>query len=385
MGDHTMTSNLDSSIEDVARANHRWLSYPSSRQYHPDMAKNIIDRCKKGDRIQYMGAYYLAPQEEYATAFSSSARSAALNRTRKAQGKKRKRDCPQIAKLEESLNKVRDSALDIIYLGPTTRGSSVPLPKKFGRYQAEFTSLSHFASLRRPSKGRIGAYFFGELHDAEGAVHWNVAIFDPGGRTMKFFDPVLDAYTYDDSYLEEYWDFQSRALIAKAFDATKKLWLPLFRPQQMAAPGSDFTDPFCQTWVLMFLDAYCNDCVTELLEMPFNVYQSRIVKLWAVQTMRQLSRGNNHWDLVSGGNLKWFPYHLLITKGSATYLPDAEDPHRWSKDDCALANGETYVVAPLPNLWVPLSGTCIRGVLDHFTPASKSDDLRCNEKYSEII
>ena len=89
--------------------------------------------------------------------------------------------------------------------------SSKNVTDKFGDTQSIFANLNDFARSRRPSK-KCGVYFFGEVHDTSGFIHWNVAFLCPSQGTMYFFDPAMDTDTDSSAY-----EFFSRDAIVSAF------------------------------------------------------------------------------------------------------------------------------------------------------------------------
>jgi hypothetical protein len=239
-------------------AEYAWLSYPSSRQYHPDIAKSCIS--SKSD-IEYMGAYFITSVKSYVDRFTHV--------------------CD------------RDANLDVIYINGYTHHPT----KMFGKSQSIFEDLQTFVKYRSGSKNKTKVYFFGELHDKEGSVHWNVAFFS--GNTIKFFDPILDIKN------DQIYDFSCRKIIAKAFNANLSLFLPLTRPQWHYKSGNYNTDIFCQTWVLMFFDFYCQGKTDEFLKLDFEQHQTTLVKQWVVQKVMKLE-----WDIMKDPKLKAFPYTL---------------------------------------------------------------------------
>jgi hypothetical protein len=259
-------------FEKYAWAEHAWLSYPTSRQYHPELAKFIINNSPNKKNIEYMGAYIIPLKPEYADAFISP--------------------------------ETKDVDLDIIHISHTVKFKST---KKFGKYQSIFSSLDEFAKKRIPPKNKIGVYFFGEVHNKNRFIHWNVAFLKPD--KIDFFDPVLDMKSYKSNADMEY-DFRSRTLISQSFNVEQEVILSIQRPQWVCRSNNNFTDLFCQTWTLLFLDIYCHNHIDEFVKLDFKQYQTEIVKTWLVCTINKLKHENEDWDLFSKEELQSFPYCL---------------------------------------------------------------------------
>jgi hypothetical protein len=301
MSDTEEPEEYNERAEEINWAEHSWLQYPTSRQYQPSMAQFIINNGKCRNTLEYMGAYYIPLAPSYAKKF--------------------------LKKGNEDIN------FDVIYMPPRKPGkkrrklSSKNVTEKFGRRQSIFANLETFAQLRRPTK-KAGVYFFGEVHDTSGVIQWNVAFLCPSQGTMYFFDPAMD--TSDDvSY-----DFFSRHAIVNAFSNAygKPLELLLLKarqkPQYVCTSGVLGVDRFCQTWVLMFLDVFCNDKEKEFLQLRFKKYQTMIVKTWVICLLKKIERVTGDTNIVdSDPQLKNFPYCMrrdesgLIIEGKPLVCP----------------------------------------------------------------
>jgi len=247
--------------EDINLAEHELLKYMVSRQYIPELANNIIQYSENRNKAQYMGSYYLPLEDRLI----------------------------REATTLDLLNKTnRDINLDIIYSNYTRK---LPRPtKKFGTYQSIFRNLNEFTNTRRPSPGKIGIYLIGELHDNQGFIHWNIFFLDVEQNKLTYFDPA----TSEES--EAQYDFHSTQEIVESFRDTynnKNLKLYQYttiqRPQYICMSGLMGVDRFCQTWVLMFLDVFCNNKIGEFARLNFMKYQTQIIKTWVICTFNRFN------------------------------------------------------------------------------------------------
>jgi len=267
-----MTNRID--YEDISHSEHEWLKYPISRQYQPAIAQFIIKNSPMRNNVEYMGAYYIAEQSRYAYKFTN--------------------------------HKDRDINLDIIYLN--INGRFKKPSKKFGNYQNIFSSLLQFAEIRKPSPNKIGVYFFGELHDENGFIHWNIAFLYPGDKIIFF-----DSNTNKDYSENE--DFFSRRQIVNAFSETYgtdirlEMFLPTKFPQFISESGRLGVDRFCQTWVLLFLDIFCNNLVQEFLIIDFEKYQTLVIKAWVISILDRMEEESVIW---TDTKLRYFPYCAIV-------------------------------------------------------------------------
>jgi hypothetical protein len=291
-----MSSLID--YEDISRSEHEWLKYPISRQYQPTIARFIINNSLMRNNIEYMGAYYIAEQSRYAKKFTNP--------------------------------KDRDINLDIIYLN--INGRFKKPSKRFGKYQSEFSSLLQFAEIRKPSVNKIGAYFFGELHDEHGFIHWNIAFLYPGNKII-FFDSNTNKENSEND------DFFSRRQIANAFSETYgtdiklEMFLPDKFPQFISESGRLGVDRFCQTWVLLFLDIFCNNLVREFLMIDFERYQTLVVKAWIISILDRMEEENIIW---TDKKLQYFPYCAIVQNRRKYVIESAWDYIRNIRmDNCA--------------------------------------------------
>jgi hypothetical protein len=290
-----MTEWID--YEDISRSEHEWLKYLISREYQPAISRFIVEKSKLRYVVEYMGAYYISLKPNFANKFT---------------------------RYDE-----RQYNLDIIYLDG---GSSTNLTQRFGIYQTKFSSLLQFAKIRRPSK-KIGAYFFAELHDEKGFLHWNIAFLFPEDDQIYFFDPNMSK-----KYTGEY-DFHSRKAITAAFSTVygtnikQEMFLATIPPQFICETGTIGVDRFCQTWVLLFLDIFCNNFVESFLMIDFEKYQTLIVKTWIIcildrmaeeQTKKRKKTKKRKRDeyeesvIWTDKGLKYFPYCAIVTEGEYT-------------------------------------------------------------------
>lgn len=268
-------------FDEYAWAEAIWLGYPTSRQYHPNLAKFIINHSPSKDTMEYMGAYLLALSPSFAKKYISP--------------------------------KDKDVNLDVVYINHSYNFKPT---KTYGPTQSKFSNLKQLASIRQPTPNKVGVYFFGELHDTAGFVHWNIAFLTP--TEMMFFDPVLDSQTYSphQTIVDYEYDFKSRKAISEAFGVKESVYVTLKRPQWVCRSNLPFTDLYCQTWSLLFLDIYCNDLTEQFMDLDFQKYQTEIVKTWVVCTINRMKIYDSDWDLFTKEELKAFPFCLKRGKGN---------------------------------------------------------------------
>jgi len=285
--------------EEISISEHEWLKYLISRQYQPDIARFIINNSPMRNQVQYMGAYYISLEPNFAHKFTGS--------------------------------REKDINLDIIYLDNRKRGKPT---KGFGINQSKFSSLVQFAKIRKPSRNKIGAYFFGELHDEKGFVHWNIAFLSPYEEQMIFFDPNSSK-----KYTGEY-DFHSRETIVAAFSVAYKtdirlnMFLGDIPPQFICQSGRIGVDRFCQTWVLLFLDIFCNNLVEEFLTIDFKKYQTLVVKTWIICILDRM--GGEESIIWTDEDLRYFPYCAIIQNRGEYVIESALECVRDVRvDNCA--------------------------------------------------
>ena len=307
----------------------------------------------------------------------------------------------ELAALKRSIKKLtaekenhEEEDLDIIFdVGGGEGDEGAPAPTdKMRAKQDTFLSMESFADTRKPDSGKIGIYFFGELHDAAGDIHWNIAFLNQSsvpiktadGRvlieaeTICFFDPAATARTA----AGHGYDWESRTCIADAFHVSPVLWLGNSRPQQSCVPGSNFTDLFCQSWCLMFLGVFCNEMITSFLHLNFTRYQFQIVKTWVVCTLTRMKDAGllKGWDQFKGGFFDQFSDCLLIENPTEPlYLPPVGQQDRWIYDEeehrhtvQLLGPHETFVVEKCRSLSQE-PGTCTVAVIKAFLGSAFSD------------
>ena len=219
--------------------------------------------------------------------------------------------------------------------------------------------MTEFCAARLPDPKKIGVYFFGELHDADGDIHWNIGFlnlaptpFQRGDRiiipakTICFFDPVATPAVAAGQAAGYDWD--SRTCIADGFSTalqspiTPGLWLGDMRAQQSCTPGSNFTDLFCQSWCLMFLGIFCNEVITSFLHLNFVRYQFQIVKSWVLCTLLRMKEAGflQDWGQFDDNFFDRFSTCLMIQEaGQVPRLPlSMGEAGRWIDvfDDCWL-------------------------------------------------
>jgi hypothetical protein len=280
-----MNNSID--YEDISYSEHEWLKYPISRQYQPAIARFIIKNSQMKDNVEYMGSYYIVEQSRYADKFINP------------------RDT--------------DINLDVIYLNINSRFKK-PF-KNFGKYQAEFSSLLQFAEIRKPPVDKIGVYFFGELHDEHGFIHWNVAFLYPSDKIVFFDSNTNKEYPENE-------DFFSRRQIVNAFSETYgtdiklEMFLANKFPQFISESGRLGVDRFCQTWVLLFLDIFCNNFIQEFLTINFEKYQTLVVKAWIISILDRMKEESIIW---TDKKLQYFPYCAIVQNRRKYVIKSALD------------------------------------------------------------
>ena len=246
--------------EDINLAEHELLKYMVSRQYAPDLAKNIIDNSELRGHVQYMGSYYLPINDSF---------------------------IEQATTLDLLNRENRDINLDIIY--KDYRGKLPKPTKNFGKYQSIFRNIDEFTRIRKPSPDKIGVYFIGELHDIHGFIHWNIFFLDVKENELNYFDPATSETS------EAQYDFHSTYEIISSFRNSYEQYfeisryLTIYRPQYICMSGLMGVDRFCQTWVLMYLDVFCNNKTVEFSGLDFKTYQTIIIKTWVICTFNRFN------------------------------------------------------------------------------------------------
>jgi len=144
-------------IVDVYESEARWLEYMTNRSWHSGIAKNIIKLSPSKNNVEYMGSYLLPLEESFADRYM-------------------KRGDSQLS-------------LDIVFMTPTKLASK-KLSKTYGKTQVRFPNLQALFKSRFPPKGKVGVYFFGEVHDEEGFIHWNACFIED--NEICFYDPAME-------------------------------------------------------------------------------------------------------------------------------------------------------------------------------------------------
>lgn len=273
-------------FEEYSAAEFKWLSYPSNREFHLTFSEFIISNSIMKNEAKYMGAYYIPLNNSFAAKYTAT-------------------------------NEIKEN-LDIIYLDNLKKFKNT---KKFGVNQSKFQTFDDFAENRKPPKDKYGFYFFGELHDENGFIHWNLCITDPFNNQIMFFDPVLDSKSINEeheSLYQQYYDFTTRKIISSAFGENfgknYTLILPSERPQHIADSKRNDVDIFCQTWCLLFLDIFCNKKIDTFLQIPFSVYRTEVVKVWVYKTLKKFNKAgkDNEWNIFKSSMMESFTYKLSL-------------------------------------------------------------------------
>ncbi|MHB1909950.1 MAG: hypothetical protein ACYCQJ_13925 [Nitrososphaerales archaeon] len=264
--------------EKVNKAENAWLPFVNSRQYQPDFVKLII----KNSTIKYGGSYYLAPKAVYAKSF--------------------------ITVGNEDVN------FDVVYLDRKGNSSA---SAEYGLHQTIFYGLDDLFSIRKITGKSV--FLFGELHDSQGSVHWNIFILNRSETlTVEWFDPVGPTN-----------DFTSRDRIISSLQSIygKVLERPYIcdeAPQYVCEPNTLGMDRFCQTWVLLFLELYVHGQAENFLHLQFTKYQTQILKYWLLPFLKT----HGYWKDITHHALvpltgeilpasvfsKWFSTCVQVTK-----------------------------------------------------------------------
>jgi hypothetical protein len=268
-----------------------WLPYVNSRVYQPEMVKYIIDNSPQAKSLIYMGTYYVAKNPDYTTNFTDP--------------------------------EDRDINFDIIYTeaSPATKRARMSRAYPYGPVQETFGSIREFVEQRSTPLGKVGIYFFGEIHDLEGFVHWNILFIthDTAQMTYAFFDPVLsyEHVRYENGrvvYNSLEYDFESRpsfvSAFAQAYPGSRNIGILLLGPHspQVYCKIEYGKDRFCQSWCLCFLDMAVNDLIPQFFALDFLAYQTCIVKFWILCMMRKLG-----WSNLRNINPAYFSLCLKVT------------------------------------------------------------------------
>ncbi|MHB1909949.1 MAG: hypothetical protein ACYCQJ_13920 [Nitrososphaerales archaeon] len=237
--------------ENVSEAEYAYLDFPTSREYQPEFAKVIIEN--GSDRnLRYGGTYYIPLEESFAERYTH----------------------PGDTKYN----------FDVVYLREGESRRKNKPSSEYGMTQSIFHNPYELFSIRTVAPGEKVVFFFGEIHDEAGFIHWNVIILNrtnPNLFSVQWFDPAINKEA------ETNYDFHSREEIISALKKqyNENVFSQIdYRcdetPQYVCATGSIGIDRFCQTWVLLFLDIYVNGLVGKFLHLKFVKYQTQILKYW---------------------------------------------------------------------------------------------------------
>jgi hypothetical protein len=244
-------------VEEIDRIENDFLAIPSSREWHTPLCQAIIDLGSDRDMI-YGGAYYVSSAKSYFEKF-----------------------------LKDEPKYVFDMILNLPK--PRNRPSNIKKPTSvYGEISQYFYSIDEMVHVRTAPLGKRTVFFFGELHDISGYVHWCTCILDLIRDCIIWFDPAIGLEDQGQSY-----DFKAKERIISSFQRKYFLseelsYICRERPQYVCETGAIAVDRFCQSWVILFLDMFVNELETQFMQLKFRRYQTMIIKSWWICWLSKL-------------------------------------------------------------------------------------------------
>ena len=284
--------------EEIKEADNIWLQWMSNKSVYAELITTIIFDTD----YKYLGSAYIAGNEDIVIAISTIEQ----NLLNKAVHDPFNHDIiytsnildnkDNIELLSKKRNKKNYSDITISYNHfEPTKNYNPELQYIYGldvvnisvekKYQSYFEHPTK--DLKKDEKGVI---FFGNAiqieNDQELLVHWIACIIDTEKNKVFWYDPALD------------YSFNINLLDYSNFPLWKKDWILYCirekygddielvdicsnnKAQQVCSVEELDNDIFCQTWVLMFVDAYTHNMWEQMNLLRYEIYGSKILKEW---------------------------------------------------------------------------------------------------------
>lgn len=290
------------SVDDVFRADDRWIRLMANRNYFREFMEAILPASEIEEPVCYQGNFFFADDEDITPLIDAETHDLVVNK-----------------------------------------------PSKFTSVKGQniYASPLEYLLQHRPVNGCLNVYFVGDVHGEANKgdfnVHWNCFMVTAGNDKtwILWYDPAYTAshvmrrtYNFDQT--------KKKDIVDSLYRITGKVPVITISPpeqaQQICNPEFDCVDSFCQTWVLMFAAMYIEGNVKEFLNLSFKKYGNLILKTWLYCIIKARPSLKEWVTEMKGAVLKNFSYCRLQPPQGAV---DDSDVVITKVDTLTLAPGQS--------------------------------------------